>query len=396
MSAQIVIRADREKPILNQHPWIFSGAISEIKGDPQPGEIVTVVTERNRFLARGYWNAKSQIQVRILSWHDEPIDDEWWARAIASSIDRRPVASDGGTRLINAENDFIPGLIVDHYAGFLVLQALTYGIDQRKPLIAQILNDLIASRGIYERSDIDVRAKEGLKQVTGVLTGEEPPPTLVIREGDHRFHVDVRKGHKTGFYLDQAYNRSLTPHYLDTANPSRLLNLFSFTGAFSLWAAPYDVHAINVDASRDALELAEAQVALNPSHIHPNYQSEYIQADVFDYLRDQVEEKQQYDLVICDPPKFAQNAQQIERAARGYKDLNLNSFKLVRPGGYLMTFSCSGAVTPDLFQKIVFGALADSGRTAQIVRHLHAAEDHPVALTFPEGMYLKGLLLRVY
>ncbi len=392
---QIVIQRDRQKPIINQHPWIFSGAISQIKGDPQPGEIVTVVGEKGEFLARGYWNEKSQIQVRILTWHDEPIDDAWWHNALQNAVQRRVLNPKGGTRLINAENDFLPGLVVDHYAGFLVLQALTLGIDIQKDKLTDMLMNIVEPRGIFERSDVDVRNKEGLKLVTGVLHGEEPPELIAIEEGDRHFYVDVRNGHKTGFYLDQAENRALSVDYLDADSP-RLLNLFSYTGGFGTWQSAYEGHVVNVDASHDALELAEKQIELNRETVHSNYTADYIQADVFDFLRDQVTENEQYDLIVCDPPKFAQNAGQIERAARGYKDLNLNSFKLVKPGGYLMTFSCSGGVSPDLFQKIVFGALADSGRQAQIVRHLTAAEDHPVALTFPEGAYLKGLLLRVY
>ncbi|MFN8529471.1 MAG: class I SAM-dependent rRNA methyltransferase [Anaerolineae bacterium] len=400
--AKIVVQRDREKPILNKHPWIFSRAIREVQGSPQPGDIVTVVGENGRFLARGYWNPKSQIQVRLLTWQDEPIDDEWWALALDRAFSSRAIDSySTAYRLVNAENDFIPGLVIDRYGydefgkDWLVIQALTLGIEVRKQLITDLCMDLLQPNGIYERSDVDVRAKEGLKAVSGLLDGEPPPNPLVILEEEVPLFVDVEHGHKTGFYLDQRRNRTkLMERAAEFDGEARVLNLFSYTGAFGLrTASAHDqAHIINVDASNDALEIGDK----NAAEIEVAKRVEYVQADVFDFLRDQVDEKAEYELVVCDPPKFAHNAGQIERAARGYKDLNLNAFKLVKPGGYLMTFSCSGAITRDLFQKIVFGALADSGRQGQIVEFLSANDDHPVALTFPEGEYLKGLLVRVY
>jgi 23S rRNA (cytosine1962-C5)-methyltransferase len=251
---------------------------------------------------------------------------------------------------------------------------------------------------VYERSDVDIRGKEGLVSHTGPLIGQEPPALITVGFfPQHRVLIDIRQGHKTGFYLDQEANR-LEASFVIWSLPqsSRVLNLFSYTGTFILDSLERENvdQFINVDASRDALELGEAIVSQN----NPDWlkKCEFIQADVFDYLRDQSTLGEQFDFIILDPPKFAQSAQQVERAARGYKDLNLHCFKLIKPGGYLMTFSCSGAVSADLFQKIVFGALADSGRQAQILRHLGPGDDHPVALTFPEGAYLKGLLLRVY
>ena len=395
MPASVVIKHDREKPIRNQHPWIFSGAIDAVRGNPTPGEIVTVLSHKGEFLARGYWNEKSQIQVRILTWHDEPINEDWWRRMLIRAIDARSASS---CRIVNAESDYLPGLIVDRYENWLVLQALTLHIDQQKGLIARLLWETLSERGvnisgIYERSDVDVRRKEGMQEIKGVLWGEEAPGEVEIQEGKVRFLVDLERGHKTGFYLDQRPNRDLLTTLID-GKAANVLNLFSYTGGFGVHALAHGAaQVVNVDASHEALELAERNYELNNL---PAESAELIQADVFDYLRDISAEGQQFDVVVCDPPKFAQNAQQVDKAARGYKDLNLNSFKLIKSGGYLMTFSCSGAVSPDLFQKIVFGALADSGRQAQIIRHLSAGEDHPIALTFPEGEYLKGLLLRVY
>lgn len=403
----VTLKQGREKSIRNQHPWIFSGAIARVEDDAHPGDIVTVVDHKGSFMARGYWNAKSQIQVRLLTWQDEEINTDWWRRMLKRAIDGRSTYNelrgrtsiDYGYRVVNAENDFIPGLIVDRYVDFLVLQALTLHIDQKKVMIANLLADLFAEmgipiKGVFERSDVDVRKKEGLNEKTGVLLGEEPPELITLGMEKLTYQVDIRNGHKTGFYLDQNKNHALMAELFSSVFHSdpdtSLLNLFSYTGRFGLASAG---RVVNVDASRDALELAEKNYM---SCEFPADQVEFIQADVFQYLHDITSQGPQYDVVVLDPPKFAHNKQQVDKAARGYKDINLNAFKVIKPGGYLMTFSCSGAISRDLFQKIVFGALADSGRQAQIVRYLSASDDHPVALTFPEGEYLKGLLLRVY
>jgi 23S rRNA (cytosine1962-C5)-methyltransferase len=413
----VSIKKGREKPIVNQHPWIFSGAIASAL-NAAPGEIVTVVDHTGEFLARGYWNPKSQIQVRILTWQDEPINEDWWRRMLQRAIDGRPVQNGRqrhqtrpyGYRLVNAENDFIPGLIVDRYDQFLVIQALTLFIDQHKETLVKYLVDLLAEmqipvKGVYERSDVDVRGREGLEDASGTLWGEPPPELIEVYEAPVRMLVDVWSSHKTGMYLDQAVNRKFLFDFLSgdygAAFPWRVLNMFSFTGGFGLHALSWNgVAAVCVDSSEDALKLARKNIELNieAGIISPERGNEYelVQADAFDYLHSAVERGEQFDVIVCDPPKFAHNKQQVERATRGYKDLNLNCFKLIKPGGYLMTFSCSGAISADLFQKVVFGALADSGRQAQIIKHLGPSDDHPVALTFPEGAYLKGLLLRVY
>lgn len=406
MSATITIRHDRIKPIANQHPWVFSGAVESIDGSPIPGDIVTLVRPNGAFLARGYFNPRSQIVVRVLTWQDEAIDEAWWRRTLERAIDARAIGgydaranTSGARRLVNAENDFLPGLVVDQYGRWLVLQALTLGIDIRKTHIADLLWDIVQPDGIYERSDVDVRGKEGLKPVNAVLRGDNPPGLIAIEENGHRFQIDLERGHKTGFYLDQRDNRALVAATVtelrrtQSESAIRCLNLFSYTGGFGLYAAAAGASYVgNVDSSREALELAEANFQQNDLLLD---NVEFVQANVFDYLRDMRDAGEQFDVVVLDPPKFAQNAGQVEKAARGYKDLNLNAFACVKPGGFLLTFSCSGGVSADLFQKIVFGALADSGRQAQILRHLGPGDDHPVALTFPEGAYLKGLLLRV-
>jgi 23S rRNA (cytosine1962-C5)-methyltransferase len=399
----IRVHKDREKPIANQHPWIFSRAIEQAK-NVTPGELVTVVSQKGEFLARGYYNPRSQIQVRILTWKDEPIDDSWWHQRLQRAIDTRTalLRTTSAVRLIHAENDFLPGLVVDLYGDrhaadrrWLVLQALTLGIDRRKQQIAGLLHDLLHPAGIYERSDVDVRGKEGLKPVSGLLSGDLPPDALEIHEYGVPILVDIAGGHKTGAYLDQRPNRRLLHDLIQneyTQRPCRVLNTFCYTGGFSSSAASGSgqVTTVNVDSSAEALELAAKVLQAQPNP------AEFIQANVFDYLRQAGNSSEKFDVIVLDPPKFAHAQGQIQGASRGYKDINLNAMRLIASGGFLLTFSCSGAITPDLFQKIVFGALADSGRSAQILQHLGAGSDHPIALTFPEGEYLKGLLLRIY
>jgi 23S rRNA (cytosine1962-C5)-methyltransferase len=331
------------------------------------------------------------------------VDEAFWrdrlVRAIAGRhVENREVARGRAAayRLVNAENDGLPGLVVDRYGPWLVLQALTLGIDVRKPLLARLLADLLHPAGIYERSDVDIREKEGLAPETGVLWGEEPPELVEIDEHNLRFLVDVRRGHKTGFYLDQRTNRALVGDWFredEHAAEREVLNAFSYTGGFAVYAlAGLAQRVINLDSSAEALALARRNVALNG--FAPR-DEDFVQGDVFEVLRLYRDQGRTFDMIILDPPKFAQSPRQVEHAARGYKDINLLAFRLLKPGGMLVTFSCSGAITADLFQKIVFGALLDSGRDAQIVRWLWQAPDHPVALTFPEGAYLKGLLCRV-
>ncbi len=399
------LKQGREKPVRNQHPWIFSGAIAHAERAID-GELVTVVDHRNRFLARGYWNSKSQIQVRIMTWDDELINDEWWRNKLRRASNLRAGHADTSDRvayrLVNAENDYLPGLIIDRYADWYVLQALTHFIDQQKPAIIDALMAVTGAKNIFERSDVPARQKEGLGSSIGLLRGEPLPSTVEIEE-NVKYLVDIQKGHKTGFYLDQRDNRGMLADVISCYRAAKrskpsLLNLFSYTGGFALAAGQFGrLQSVNVDASRAALELAERNFQLNGYDQAEHGESvEFIQADGFEYLRHCVTEQQSFDFIVLDPPKFAQNKGQIKRAARGYKDLNLNAFKLVKDGGYLMTFSCSGGISRDLFQKIVFGALADSGRQAQVVKQLSAASDHPVSLSFPEGEYLKGLLLRVF
>lgn len=392
----LTLKPGREKPVLNRHPWVFSGAIHHSDGRFQPGDLVTVLAKDGRFLATAYANPHSQIRARILSWDaNEPIDDAFWQRRLRRAIAARQsldLSQTTAFRLINAEADGLPGLIVDQYGEFLVMQCLTLGIDRRKTLLAEMLAAELQPAGILERSDASVRAKEGLPEASGLLWGAPPPNRLLIQENGHTFAVDLTGGHKTGFYLDQRTNRALvcTPHYVAG---KEILNVFAYTGGFAVYAAAHGAGPItNIDSSMDVLEMAEENV-LRLGLERPS--DEYLLGDAFMILRDFRDNGRQFDMVILDPPKFAHSQRDIERAARGYKDLNWLALRLLRPGGLLATFSCSGLVSADLFQKIIFSAAVDAGRDVQILQPLSQAPDHPILLSFPESAYLKGLLCRV-
>jgi 23S rRNA (cytosine1962-C5)-methyltransferase len=393
--ADVVLKPGREKPIRNHHPWVFSGSVGRITGDAEDGNVVAVRDVRGRFLGYGYLNRQSQIVVRLLSWDtEEAIDDVFWERRILAAIARRaPLEQDPLTtayRLIYAEADRLPGLIVDRYGDYLAIQFLTLGIERHRETIVAALSRALAPAGIYERSDVDVREQEGLPPATGILAGEAPPPEVEVQEHGHRFLVDVAGGQKTGFYLDQRENRRAMARY---AAGREVLDAFSFTGAFSVYAAAAGAGSIaQLDSSGEALALARRHMALNGLE---RADDTYEEGDVFEVLRLYRDRGRSFDVIVLDPPKFAPTRSHVQRAARAYKDINLLALKLLRPGGMLFTFSCSGGVEADLFQKIVFGASIDAEREVQIVESLSQGPDHPVLLSFPESAYLKGLACRV-
>jgi 23S rRNA (cytosine1962-C5)-methyltransferase len=403
ISGTVVLKRNRARPVLQRHPWIFSGAIERVEGEVADGDVVEVRDAGRNWLARGTLNRRSQIAVRLLTWRqDEAVDRAFWRRRLAQAIAARQALDDDPTttayRLVHAESDYLPGLVVDRYGEWVVVQFLALGVERRRDEIVAALVDLLAPRGIYERSDADVRAKEGLAQRTGLLWGEEPPELVEILENGNgnedengcRFLVDVRQGHKTGFYLDQRENRARLPAFCDGAE---VLDAFAYTGAFGVCAAVGGASQVTlVESSAPALDLARRHLALNDLD---HRSVEYVQGDVFSVLRGYRAQGRRFDVVVLDPPKFAHSEREVKRAARAYKDVNLLAFRLLRPGGVLFTFSCSGAVSADLFQKVVFGAAVDAERDAQIIGVLAQGADHPVALTFPEGAYLKGLICRV-
>lgn len=394
----VFLKPGRDKPVRQRHPWVFSGAIARIQGDPADGDIVEVRDAQGAFLARGMLNRHSQIVVRLLTWEaDEVIDEGFWRRRLERAIAGRALlAADPDTnayRLVNAESDGLPGLVVDRYDRFLAVQFLTLGIEYHKALLVSLLADLLAPEGIFERSDVDVREKEGLAPVTGRLWGAEPPPLVGIREHGLRFLVDMRGGQKTGFYLDQRENRRVFQQMVSALPGAEVLNAFAYTGAFGVYAAAAGAgRIVHIDSSAEALALAREHMALNG---FVGRDDEFIVGDVFAELRRFRAAGRRFDAIVLDPPKFVHSAGQLPRATRGYKDINWLAFQLLRPGGLLFTFSCSGLVSPDLFQKIVFGAAVDAGREAQIIARLSHGLDHPILLSFPEGEYLKGLVCRV-
>ncbi len=443
----IILHAGREKSLLRRHPWIFSGAVEYVNGAPVNGDTLPVRSAQGEFLAWAAYNSGSQITARVWSWREEEIiNTEFFRNKISNALAARDAlnlstlksvrpeldvttshstklskdasqvagyveghertlpsglaqASTGsarteckdsnGMRLIHAESDGLPGLIVDQYGDMLVMQIGSAGAERWRDTCADILQELCNPVCIYERSDSDSRTLEGLELRNGVLRGTLPDNVEVVENG-LRFKVDVAAGQKTGFYLDQCDNRALTE---TLARDKDVLNCFCYTGGFSLYALRGGAKSVlSIDASGDALRIAEENVARNGLD---TARTEWQEADVFLALRKLRDQGRSFDLIILDPPKFAPTAAFAEKAARGYKDINLLGFKLLRPGGILATYSCSGGISEDLFQKIIAGAALDAGVDAQIMHHLHASADHPVLLSFPEGAYLKGLVLRV-
>lgn len=396
----VVLKPGKDKPVRQRHPWVFSGAIAHIRGEPADGDLVSVLDADGQWLACGYLNRHSQITVRLLSWQsDEGVNDDFWRNRLQRAFRaRQSLAASQATnayRLVNAESDGLPGLIVDRYGDWLVVQFLTVGAAQRQALFVRLLNELLSPAGIYERSDVDVRGHEGLPPATGLLSGLEPPSPLWVSENGLQFGVSLAEGQKTGFYLDQRENRAHLARALAAMPGARVLNCFAYTGAFGVYAlAAGAAHVTNLDSSYPALVLAEENLRRNG--FDPDQQASGVAGDVFQVLRDLRGQRATFDAVILDPPKFAHSQAQVLAATRGYKDINLLALQLVRPGGLLATFSCSGLVSADLFQKVIFGAALDAHRDVQVSGRFTHSADHPVLLSFPEGEYLKGLLCQVW
>jgi len=393
--AHLVLKPGRDKSVRRRHPWVFSGSVSQTKGSPAPGGVVRVLDANGGFLAWGYYNDRSKIQVRLLEWNEDVlIDGSWWRQRLEASILRRAGLANrpdlDAYRLVNAEADLLPGLVVDRYGDFLVLQALTAGIQRIKHELAECLEALLGSAGIYERGDSWSLDLEGVDAESGVLRGEEPPDRVCICECGHRFWVDVKRGQKTGFFLDQRLNREAVARY---AEGKRILDCFSYTGAFSVYLAAAGAHSVTlVEGSSEAYALSEENLHLNGL---VSSGSESCEGNAFEVLRGFRDRAQTFDMVVLDPPKFANARSKVESAARGYKDINLLAMKLLLPEGILATFSCSGNVSAERFQRIVSEAATDAGRQVQVLEQLAHGPDHPTLLSFPESMYLKGLICRV-
>ncbi len=393
----IRLRPGKERSLLRRHPWVFEGSVAGGKADS--GETVRVEDSAGRFLAWAAYSPLSSIRVRAWSFGEsERIDAAFFARRIAAAVAMRArlaVASDG-VRLVHAEADGLPGLVVDRYGDTLVAQFLSAGAERWKPVIADALIAATGAACLYERSDTSARQREGLPAAVGWLrpsraVAEATATALTIREHDWRFALDIASGHKTGFYLDQRDNRKLFAESVRHFGFARVLNCYCYSGGFSVAAlAGGAAEMTAIDSSAPALVLAERNVALNGFDAARH---RAIDADVNQTLRSLLEARQSFDAIVLDPPKLAPTVAHAERAARAYKDINRLALLLLKPGGALFTFSCSGGIDADLFHKIVAGAGIDAGVDAFIHARLGAAPDHPMTVTFPEGGYLKGLVL---
>lgn len=392
---KVWLKPGREKSLRRRHPWVFSGAIERVEGQPATGATVDVVASTGDFLARAAYSPSSQIRARAWTFSaKEAVDAAFFRRRLARAVESRRKLGmlDAGAacRLVFSESDGLPGVIVDRYGDYLACQFLSAGADAWRETLVPLLEELCSPRGVFERSEGGARHKEGLDSRRGVLAGAAPPADLEVAAGGARFVVDIASGQKTGAYLDQQRNRKRVAAH---ARDAEMLDAFSYTGGFSIACLRAGARrATLVDSSAEALALAARDTAVNGVADRCTF----VTADVFEELRKLKREGKQFDVVVLDPPKFVHSADQVASGSRGYKDINMLGLQLVRPGGTLATFSCSGHVDAALFQKIVAGAAVDAGRDAQILERLSQPADHPIATEFPEADYLKGLILRVH
>jgi len=394
MKEAVVLKEGKEKSLTIRHPWVLSGAVKGVRGQPRKGNLVRVVDHKGNTQGWGFYNPISPIPVRLVSWGNAPVLPDFWKEALEKAIFSRELLekdlSTNAYRLVYSESDGLPGLIVDRFNDFLVLQTLNPGMDHLKIQIAEYLMERLPIKGILEKNDSDVRQREGLPIQTAHLTGSPTPDSIEIMENGYLFNVDLAKGQKTGFYLDQRENRAAVARY---AEGKEVLDAFSYTGAFSVYTAGQGAAAlIRVDTSQDALDRGRQNLSLNKLSHLPD---EPIRGNVFQVLRKFRDTGRYFDMIILDPPKLAATKAQRDKATRGYKDINLLALKLLNPGGILATFSCSGGIDAATFERILSWAAKDARREARILHRLFQGPDHPVLLSFPESAYLKGLLCQV-
>lgn len=392
MAGQLIIRQGKEKALRRRHPWVFTGAVHKIKGKPGLGDTVELVDQKGGFLGRAAYSPHSQICARVWSFDPaEEIDDAFFHRRIMQAKALRDAiipAATSGYRLVAGESDGLPGVTIDIYANWIVCQLLSAGADAQRGSLLNALKEIYPDFSIYERSDVDVRKKEGLEPVTALLHGSQQPEPLVIEENGLKLWVDIKEGHKTGYYLDQRDARQSIKKYC--AGKS-VLNCFSYTGGFGLYAAAAGASAVtNIDMSQSALDTAQQNLQLNQL----DTPVEQVKGDVFKLLRAYQEEGRRFDVIVLDPPKFVDSKASLTRACRGYKDINRLAAELLAPEGILLTFSCSGLLSTELFQKVVADGALDARRDMHIIERLFQAPDHPVSMPYPEGLYLKGFVLR--
>ncbi len=389
---KLILKPGREKSLQRRHPWVFSGAVARIDGAPNSGDTVEVQSADGALLAVAAYSPKSQITARVWDWSRRAIDAAFFKERITTAAHARAGLVAGGVtnaaRLVHGESDGLPGVIADQYGDTVVVQLLAAGAERWRDAIADALVSLPNVARVWERSDADVRELEGLPPRTGLLRGDALSTPLIVQEHGLQFNVEIEAGHKTGYYLDQRDNRMFLNNI---SSGQAVLDCFCYSGSFALNALAGKAKSVTaIDSSGPALAVAHANAALN--HLP---QAEWIEGDVFQMLRQFRDQNRRFDIIVLDPPKLAPTAAHAEKAARAYKDVNLLGFKLLNPGGVLMTYSCSGGVSAELFQKIVAGAALDAGVNARVEAWHHAAGDHPVLLRFPEGEYLKGLVCRV-
>ncbi|ELV8591126.1 TPA: class I SAM-dependent methyltransferase [Vibrio vulnificus] len=396
MSAAIYLVKGREKSVVRRHPWIFSRGIDRVEGNPQLGETVDVYGHDGKWLAKAAYSPESQIRARVWSFDKQEINKAFFVKRIqeAQLLREDVIVRDGltGYRLIAAESDGMPGVTIDRYQNFFVCQLLSAGAEHQKQNIVDALIEVFPDCNVYERSDVSVRKKEGLQETTGVLHGEMPPKSVVIEENGVKISVDIVGGHKTGFYLDQRDSRQQAMKYV---KDKEVLNCFSYTGGFGLYALKGGAkRVINADVSQPALDTAKFNAELNEFDISKK-RAVFLNADVFKLLREYRDQGTTFDVVIMDPPKFAESKAQLNGACRGYKDINMLAMQILKPGGTLLTYSCSGLMDQVLFQKIIADAAVDAGRSVKFVERFEQAADHPTDTAYPEGFYLKGFACKV-
>jgi len=391
---KIILHKGKDKAAWQLHPWVFSGAIHKVIGKVQNGNIVSVFNIDDEFIAYGMYNNTSRVAVRLLEWNPAyEIDEQWWRKRVQKAVKNRShllTKENDTVRLIFAEADFLPGLIADKYADFISVQVHTAGIEYVKPIIVDELVQLLAPKGIYERSDLKSREHEGLPDVNGLLWGETPPEFVDIVENGIHYKVNIIDGQKSGFYCDQRENRWLTAQYV---KGKKVLDCFCYSGGFTLNAFREGAAEVtSVDSSALAIETLKSNITHNSFDAGKHVA---VQSDVNKYLRQLGEQGEKFDVIVLDPPKYAPSRSTLEKASRAYKDLNRRGLLLLESGGLLATFSCSGAMDIDTFKQVIAWAALDAGKEIQFIRQFSQPEDHPVRASFSEGEYLKGLLVRV-